>query len=179
MRRDIVIAVLAIAALLGVSLLTAHQDRPAGATRSSGDYAYGGYRGWYELLGREGIAVERFREHHDALGASGIDTLIVAFPNGAVPYTWDAGERDALRAWVRGGGHLIDVGVTPAVDKNDGKGELLFGSAARPGSTGALRGPWSASIAAWQNRGAALAPEPRVKLRPREPCRPARPDRSA
>ena len=153
MRRDIAIAVLAIAALLVVSFLTAHQESPKGATHASGDYSYGGYRGWYDLLAREGITVERFRQHHDALGASGIDTLIVAFPSGAVVHVWDAGERDALRAWVRGGGHLIDIGITPPVDKNDGKGEVLFGVDAQRGPTGALRGPWSASIAAWQNRG--------------------------
>jgi len=153
-RRDIGIALLAIAALFGVFLLTNHQPRPAGATRASGDYAPGGYRGWYDLLAREGIAVDRFRRHHDALGSSGIDTLIVAFPTGDVPYTWDAGERDALRAWVRAGGHLIDIGITPTADKNDGKGELLFGREAAPGPTGALRGPWSALITAWQHRGA-------------------------
>jgi hypothetical protein len=154
MRRDIIIALLAIAALLGVSLLTNHQPRPAGATRASGDFAPGGYRGWYDLLAREGISVARFRQHHDTLGTSGIDTLIFAFPNGDVAYTWDAGERDALRAWVRAGGHLIDIGVTPGVDKNDGKGELLFARDAPPGPTGALRGPWSSLITAWQKRGA-------------------------
>jgi hypothetical protein len=152
-KRDIVVAVLAIAALLGVSLLTNHQQRPPGSSRASDDYASGGYRGWYDLLAREGIAVDRFRQHHDALSASGIDTLIVAFPSDSVPYSWDAGERDALRAWVRAGGHLIDIGITPAVDKDDGKGELVFGRAAARVPTGALRGPWSALIAAWPNRG--------------------------
>jgi hypothetical protein len=152
-RRDIAIAVLAIVALLLVSFFTARQESPKGATHASGDYSFGGYRGWYDLLAREGITVARFRRHHDALGGGGIDTLIVAFPSGAIPYSWNAGERDALRAWVRGGGHLIDVGITPPVDKNDGKGEVLFGTEARPGSTGALRGPWSALIAAWKNRG--------------------------
>jgi hypothetical protein len=152
-RRDIGIAVFAIAALFGVSFFTYHQERPPGATRASGDFSSGGYRGWYDLLAREGISVARFRQHHDALGASGIDTLVVAFPSGGVAYDWDAGERDALRAWVRAGGHLIDVGVTPSVDKNDGKGELLFAQDAKRGPTGALRGPWSSLIAGWQKRG--------------------------
>lgn len=151
--RDAVIALVAIGALFTVSLLTPHGERPPGASRASNDYAPGGYRGWYDLLAREWIHVDRFRSHHDALGASGIDTLIVAFPSGSVPYSWDAGERDALRAWVRGGGHLIDVGVTPTVDKNDGKGELLFAVDAKPGPAGALRGPWASLIAGWQKRG--------------------------
>jgi hypothetical protein len=151
-RRDIIVGVLALAALFGVAFL--HQEPPpAGQTRASGDFAAGGYRGWYGLLGREGVTVERFRQHHDELAQAGIDTLIVAFPAGAVPVFWDAAERDALRAWVRAGGHLVDIGVTPNVDKNDGKGELIFAQDMRKGPAGQLRGPWSSQISAWQNRG--------------------------
>lgn len=165
MRRDIFIAVLALAALFGVALL--HQEpRPAGETRASGDFAAGGYRGWYELLAREGITVERFRQHHDELRQTGIDTLIVAFPAGEVPKFWDAAERDALRAWVRAGGHLVDIGVTPPVDKNDGKGELIFAQGMPKGPAGALRGPWSSLISAWQNRGGLrLVPEKGAHVR--------------
>ena len=158
MRRsiDVVFAVVAVAALFAVALWARQiqpPKAPPGATRASGDFGATGYRGWYELLAREGIAVARFREHHDALGESGIDTLIVAFPGGAVPYEWDATERDALRGWVRGGGHLIDIGVTPQAGKDDAKGELVFARAASRGPAGALRGPWSAYVRGWQHRG--------------------------
>ena len=165
MRRDIVIAVLALAALFGVALFH-REPPPAGQTRASGDFAAGGYRGWYDLLGREGITVERFRQHHDELPQTGIDTLIVAFPDGDVPEFWNAAERDALRAWVRKGGHLVDVGVTPYVDKNDGKGELIFAQDTPKGPAGTLRGPWSSLISAWQNRGGLrLVPEKGAHVR--------------
>jgi hypothetical protein len=152
-RRDIAFAVLAVAALAAVALFAHPQEAPAGATRASDDFGTTGYRGWYELLAREGISVARFREHHDALGESGIDTLIVAFPSGDVPHVWDTGERDALRGWVRGGGHLIDIGITPRAGKDDAKGELVFAHAASRGPAGPLRGPWSAYVRAWQHRG--------------------------
>ncbi|HEX3469005.1 MAG TPA: DUF4350 domain-containing protein [Candidatus Elarobacter sp.] len=153
MRRDLVIAALALVALAAVSVLGNRQEQPAGDTRASGDFGPTGYRGWYGLLEREGIAVERFRRHHDALGESGIDTLVVAFPSGSVPYDWNASERDALRGWVRRGGHLIDIGMTPSVDKNDLKGELVAGVDAARGPAGALHGPWSAYVHAWPQRG--------------------------
>ena len=61
MKRDIVFAVFAVAALAAVALLSDHREPPAGATRASGDFGATGYRGWYELLAREGIGVARFR----------------------------------------------------------------------------------------------------------------------
>ncbi len=154
MRRDIVLVALALGALAAVAVLS---DRgtppPAGPTRDSDDFGATGYRAWYGLLAREGVVVARFRRHHDALGQSGVDTLIVAFPGGAMPYTWDAAERDALRGWVRRGGHLIDIGITPRGDKDDAKGEVVFGRTAPRVPAGALRGPWTAFVRAWQQRG--------------------------
>ena len=126
MRRDYAVAALGVLALLAVSLLGDHSAKPQAPTRAGGDFSFGGYRAWYELLGREGVRVEQFRRHHDALGDSGIDTLIVAFPDAPVPHVWNAAERDALRAWVRRGGRLVDIGITPAADKNDAKGEHVF-----------------------------------------------------
>jgi len=148
-RRDYVVGALAVLALLVASTLgRGGVPAPQTATHASGDYAFGGYRAWYEMLAREGVRVERFRRHHDELRASGVGTLVVSFP-GASPagvassVEWNARERDALRAWVRAGGRMIDVGITPSVDANDGKGELISGMA-RHRAAGALRGPWAA-----------------------------------
>ncbi len=152
MRRDLVVAALAVLALVAVSLLGDRTPKPQASTRASGDFSFGGYRAWYELLAREGVRAEEFRRHHDALADSGIDTLVVAFPEAPVPNLWDAAERDALRAWVRGGGHLVDIGLTPAVDKNDSKGESVFIDSPRRRG-GALRGPWSPLVAALPQRG--------------------------
>lgn len=153
MRRDVVVAVVAVVALLIVAASTGQKQTLFGATRASGDYAPGGYRGWYELLAREGMTVRRFRRHHDALGASGIDTLIVAFPTGQVPAEWNTGERDGLHAWVRNGGHLVDIGTTPSAGKDDLKGERVMLDDSSHAVPGALRGPWSAQVTAWSKRG--------------------------
>jgi hypothetical protein len=152
-RRDLVVAALALVALVAVSLLGDRTQKPQAPTRSSGDVSFGGYRAWYELLDREGVRVEPFRQHHDALGESGIDTLVVAFPVAPVPYLWDAAERDALRAWVRHGGRMVDIGLTPSADKNDGKGESVYLRSVR-GAPGALSGPWAPLVAALPERGA-------------------------
>jgi hypothetical protein len=157
-RRDLVVAAIAVAALLAVSLLARHDGAPPAATHGSADFSYGGYRAWYDLLAREGVRVERFRRHHDTLARSGVRTLIVAFPQPPVAAEWNAAERDALRAWVRAGGRIVDIGLTPAVDKDDGKGELVFLSPARP-HPGALRGPWTGLVRTLAERGASrLAP---------------------
>ncbi|HYW53262.1 MAG TPA: DUF4350 domain-containing protein [Dongiaceae bacterium] len=152
MRRDLVVAILALAALIGVSLLGDRGEKPSAATRASGDYSFGGYRAWYELLAREGVRVETFRAHHDALAQSGIDTLVVAFPEEPLGHYWDAAERDALRAWVRGGGRLVDVGLTPPAGKDDAKGEKVFLDRNGHGG-GALSGPLAALVASLPDRG--------------------------
>ena len=152
MKRDLVFAGLALAALAGVSLLNHRPESPKAATHASGDYSFGGYRAWYELLDREGVRVERFRRHHDALRDSGIGTLIVAFPDSPVPAVWDAAERDALRAWVRGGGRMVDIGLTPPAGKDDAKDERVVLADTRT-ERGALRGPWAAFVTTLGDRG--------------------------
>ena len=152
MKRDLVIAGVALAAVFGVSLLGHPTESPKGTTHASGDYSFGGYRAWYELLAREGVDVTRFRLHHDALKESGIDTLIVAFPGPGVAEYWNASERYALRAWVRGGGRLVDIGETPRArvdEANDDPVGLHDTGADR----GPLRGPWAAFVGALGDRG--------------------------
>jgi hypothetical protein len=152
-KREHVVAALALLALLAVSLLGDRTERPAAATRSSADFSFGGYRAWYELLGREGVHVERFRRHHDALAESGIDTLVVAFPAEPMGHFWSAAERDALRAWVRAGGRLVDIGLTPSAGKEDAEGESVF-LETRGDDRGPLRGPWAQLVQAVPARGA-------------------------
>ena len=98
------------------------------------------------------MRVERFRNHHDALARSGVDTLIVAFPDAPVPAEWNAAEREALRAWVRRGGRIVDIGLTPHVDRDDAKGERVLLSDARHGG-GALRGAWAGLVTSLAERG--------------------------
>jgi len=151
-KRDYVVAALALLALVAVSVLTKPAPSTPPPTRASADFGYGGYRGWYELLRREGLRVGRFDRHHDALPASRVDTLIIAFPGDGVPVLWNVAERDALRAWVRGGGRLVDIGLTPPAGKGDDKDERVFLDETN-GDGGALRGPWSALVAALSGRG--------------------------
>jgi hypothetical protein len=151
-KRDAVVGALVLAVLIGVSLLGHRPEPPKAATHASGDYSFGGYRAWYELLAREGVSVARFRLHHDALRESKIDTLIVAFPDDSVRGSWDAREHSALRAWVRGGGRLIDIGLWPRSGKDDPKGDLVFLEDA-PLDHGRLHGPWSALLRSLGDRG--------------------------
>src|SRR5665213_1369059 len=97
--------------------------------------------------------VKRFRRHHDALGESGIDTLVVAFPDEQLGHLWNAAERDALRAWVRRGGNLVDIGLTPTADKNDLKGERVVLAGAAAGERSALRGVWASMVTRLDDRG--------------------------
>lgn len=164
MRRELVIAALAVLVLVAVSLLGDRTQPPQASTRASGDFSFGGYRAWYELLEREGVRVEQFRRYHDGLGDSGIDTLIVAFPAAPVPHFWSAGERDALRAWVRRGGRLVDIGLTPPAGKDDAKGESVFLDDTR-GDRGPLHGAWSPLVASLPDRGGyRLVPEKRARV---------------
>jgi uncharacterized protein DUF4350 len=151
-KRDAVVGVLVLAAIVGVSLLGHRPEGPKAATHAGGDYSFGGYRAWYELLAREGIDVTRFRRHHDALRESRIDTLIVAFPDAPLRSSWDASEHTALRAWVRGGGRLVDVGEWPSNGKDDAKGDLVYldDTAA---DRGPLHGPWAPLVGSLGDRG--------------------------
>jgi len=152
MRRDLLVAVLCILALLVVSVLSAHKETvPTDATRSSTDYSFGGYRGYYELLAREGVHVERFRSSHDALDTY-TDTLVTAFPEGIFGINWSDAEHAALLAWVRNGGRLIDIGPTPRTASVNPKNETVLGEKTR-GSSGPLRGTWVALVRTLPDRG--------------------------
>ena len=152
MKPDLGVAVAAIGAVIAISLLTARAPQPPPyATHASDDYAFGGYRAWYDLLAREGLKPQRFHAHHDALPESGIDTLIVAFPDDGAPVLWNAAERSALRAWIRGGGRLIDVGITPPTRRNDANDEPIAGVPVNA-TSGPLRGPWSAAVVSLASR---------------------------
>ena len=155
MKRDFVFAALAIIALIAVSLLEAHPKEapPPYATRASDDFNSGGYRGWYDLMAREGVRVRRFRQHHDTLRDTGIDTLVVAFPDDNLPSTWNASELAALRSWVRGGGRLVDIGLWPSTGKNEGQGESVFIDERKHDDHGAVSGPWAGAVAALPQRG--------------------------
>jgi hypothetical protein len=160
-RRDVFIAVAAVAAIALVSLLTAHGPQgPKWATHASNDFSFGGYRAWYDLMSREGVRVTRFHNHHDALPA-GVDTLVISFPEDGLGSFWDRAERDALQAWVRGGGRLIDIGITPSVSRDeDTKGESVLGED-RPVDRGPLRGPWAGAVSSLPERGTLrLMPQP-------------------
>jgi hypothetical protein len=151
MRRDLVVAALCIVALLVVSVLSAQKPKPpTDASRSSTDYSFGGYRGYYELLAREGVHVERFRSSHDALDDT--DTLVTAFPEGIFGTNWSDAERAALLAWVRNGGRLIDIGPTPPTPGVNRDAETLLGEKTR-GSSGPLRGSWASLVRTLPDRG--------------------------
>jgi hypothetical protein len=183
MRRDLLVAVLCILALLVVSVLSAHKETvPTDATRSSTDYSFGGYRGYYELLAREGVHVERFRSSHDALDTY-TDTLVTAFPEGIFGINWSDAEHAALLAWVRNGGRLIDIGPTPRTASVNPKTETVLGEKTR-GSSGPLRGYLGvacADAARSRHRAHRRAPRRARRYAPRRPRRhpggalPARP----
>jgi len=115
------VVVLAIAGAIVLSLFyEGYRRQEASAPRydtfSSFDAHSGGYRAWYELLGREGMHVERF-EQRPAFLDSSVGTLIVA-PNlnelelrseksgdqTGIPQAIDF---DNLQTWVKSGGHLV------------------------------------------------------------------------
>jgi len=105
-------ALLLVLLLAGIALVALLEAPVADGrdTFSSTDYRSGGYAAWYELLAREGVAVERF-EHRPAELNAGEDTLIAAPP--LAPAGVDArgpADRDALARWVRAGGRLIVLG---------------------------------------------------------------------
>ena len=154
MKRDAVLAAVLVALLIAVSLLTAKPPAtPKAATHAADDFGFGGYRGWSDLLAREGVRVTRFRRHHDALDGAGLDSLVMSFPANGVPYVWGAGERDALHAWIRAGGRLIDVGVTPSTSKDDGKDEPIALSRKKGDAKSPLRGPWASIVQTLAARG--------------------------
>ena len=163
MRRDLLVAAICILALVVVSVLSAKKPPPPkDATHDSSDYSFGGYRGFYELLAREGIRVDRFRHHHDVLGDT--DTLVAAFPGGEHDADWDDSERTALRSWIRGGGRLIDIGPTPSTPHADISGEAVLGKRT-PGGGGPLKGAWAGEVRTLPDRGSLrLKPQPHAQV---------------
>jgi hypothetical protein len=151
-RRDLIGALALLFVVFLVSLLVPHAPEKTPATRASGDVAGGGYAAWYELLAREGAHVTRFHARHAELGADGIDTLILAFPAPGVEVSWDGAERDAVHAWVRAGGRLVDVGPAPTVGGEGARDAAAVLSDAKP-PVGALRGPWASLVGTLAARG--------------------------
>jgi hypothetical protein len=114
----LVLATVAIVALAYAGYLRQRAQAPRYDTLSSYDAHRGGYRAWFELLGRMGVRVDRFAQRPAFLDRS-IDALIVA-PNineltlraqqtadtiGALQPI----DYDNLLTWVKQGGRLIWV----------------------------------------------------------------------
>ena len=153
MKRDLVLGGVLVVLLLAVTLLTRRAaDQVPLATRASTDFGFGGYRAWYDVLAREGVAVQRFRRPHDALAAAGVDTLVVAFPADGVPSSWHAADAAAVRAWIARGGKLVDIGETPRTSRDDDATATVF-LKETGGSRGPLRGPWTPAVTALAERG--------------------------
>jgi len=102
----------AVAFLAGVGALQqTRRGHDTSDSYSSFDAGPGGFRAWYELLGREGVAVARFEERLPFLDRS-VRVLVVGDPPPSpsrVPEVTPA-DGTALAAWVRDGGHLVVVG---------------------------------------------------------------------
>ncbi|HEY4440499.1 MAG TPA: DUF4350 domain-containing protein [Candidatus Elarobacter sp.] len=154
MKRDTLVAAAAVALIAIVAVLTAKPaEAPKYATHDSTDFSFGGYRAWYELLRREGVRVARFSRHHDTLPDARIDTLVMSFPEPPGPSYWDQSERDAVQLWIRGGGRLIDVGLTPSTGRHeDLSHESVLAKEVTP-SNGPLSGPWVSLISRLYRRG--------------------------
>ncbi len=118
-QGDALRAALAVAGLTLVALLTKPPPAPALDTYSANDVRSGGYAAWEELLGREGVAVERFERRPIELDGT-IDTLIDAYGAAPLPdgVRLDADTR-ALADWVRKGGRLVLLGRNAATDAQE------------------------------------------------------------
>ena len=118
---EVIVLVVAGAVMLLVAYLNFRREAahaPRYDTFSSYDAHSGGYRAWYELLAREGARVERF-ERRPAFLDDSVGTLIAA-PNmteyllrsqntGDTTGAPQSIDFEAMRAWVKRGGHLIWV----------------------------------------------------------------------
>jgi hypothetical protein len=166
MRRDLLGALAAVVAIALVSLLSVRAPQgPKWATHDSSDFSFGGYRAWYDLMAREGAHVDRFRSHHDALPATQIDTLVMSFPTEDGAAFWNRAERDALLQWVRAGGRLIDIGLTPPTERAQNlRDESVLGEEVKA-EHGALFGPWSTAVATLEQRSTLrLRPQPHHRV---------------
>ncbi|MBD5607145.1 MAG: DUF4350 domain-containing protein, partial [Candidatus Eremiobacteraeota bacterium] len=107
-------ALLVLATALLVALSVASDRRSHGVhvdSYSTYDADGGGYRAFYELLGREGVRVERFEQRPAFLGPA-LDTLVWVEPLPFDPTqsVMAAADIAALQTWVRDGGRLLYVG---------------------------------------------------------------------
>src|SRR5215469_3744467 len=152
---EVVVVVLAAAVLMAL-IYAGYRRQQAMAPRydtfSSYDAHSGGYRGWYELLQREGVHVERFDQRPAFLDSS-IGTLIVS-PNmreillrtertqdsTGIPQAIDF---DNLRSWVHDGGRLVwvtdghwDSALDLDTDDNGPKGDEAVSVAQTPQTSG-------------------------------------------
>ena len=120
-KLETAILVIAVAVLVWLAVATAKQQQagPGIDSFSSYDSASGGYRAFYQLLGKLGVRVDRF-ERRPAFLDKGIDTLIYVepydFDTRAVPLS--ASDLAALEAWVRAGGHILYIGHDNAAAKS-------------------------------------------------------------
>lgn len=144
--RDLTLFVAALVVLATFGTLEQRRQdasAPAARTYSSLDAGPGGYRGWYDLLEREGVRVDRF-EQHAAFLDSTIPTLVYA--DSSIEQIVQGGENgadvQALSTWIRRGGNIIYVasgrlagtgGIAPfpATRKvRDGAGRRFYSSLA-------------------------------------------------
>jgi hypothetical protein len=132
---DALLMVLMLAGIVLVAVLNSRPPETGADTFASTDYRSGGYAAWYELLEREGVAVDRFVSRPANLDSS-IDTLIAAYPVAAGSENARApADRAALAQWVRDGGRLIALGNRDplagsgprplALHKPYGRGEIV------------------------------------------------------
>jgi uncharacterized protein DUF4350 len=108
--RDASVLAFALLCLIALALINQPRDAAHPVTYSTYDASGGGYRAWYELLSREGVAVSRFEERAAFLDRS-TRTVVVSDPP---PHAFrgDVARTDAaaLAAWVKSGGRLVVVG---------------------------------------------------------------------
>lgn len=118
--RDAAVVVFALLCMVALAVLNQPRATEHPITYSTYDASGGGYRAWYELLAREGVAVMRFEERAAFLDRS-TRTLVIGDPP-ALAFPGDLERTDvaALAAWVKTGGRLVVLG--------DGTIALLLGS---------------------------------------------------
>ncbi len=109
--RDVGLLVLALAVIAGLAILRERRSAGNPVTYSSYDASGGGYRAWFELLQREGIAASRFEERAAFLDAS-TGLLVVSDEPGSAAALAAIGptEISALAEWIRRGGRIIVLG---------------------------------------------------------------------
>lgn len=107
--RDAVVAVIGLL-LIGVFAALQSLSRPAQSVPSTYDYGVAGFAALYELLGREGVPVDRFESPLLTLqNKSG--TLVLAGDEALTSLALDKQAQKALGTWVRSGGRLVLLGT--------------------------------------------------------------------